>query len=442
MRGVVNTEGMDCKFAQTLGLAIGSFMKGCVVVGTDARTSNQMLKSACISGITATGCDVIDCGIVPTPALQYAVRIRGASGGVMITASHNPPEFNGIKCIDPDGTEMSRPNEETIERLYHSGDFSLASWNEIGTVRHDSRAVDDYVEGIVSRIDVEAIRDANLRVALDCGNGAGSIAGPLLLERLRIRYVTLNANPDGTFPGHNSEPIPENTKDLVDLVRDGGFDFGVIQDGDADRAIFVDDRGAYQYGDRSLALGAYFACKETPGALVVTTVGSSKCVEDAVKANSGRIMYTRVGSPVVARAMIEHGGVFGGEENGGLIFSEFQYCRDAGMALAKMAEIVARHGSMSSLLAKIPSYAQYKTKTACPDDQKERIMKQLAEDAKGGRVDTTDGVKVFFDDGWVLVRPSGTEPLFRVFTEASDPERAKGIAEDYIEKVRALVQSG
>jgi phosphomannomutase/phosphoglucomutase len=439
VRGIVNSPEMDPVFALRLGLAIGSFMRGTVLIGTDARTSNEMLKSACAAGMMASGCDVRDCGTVPTPALQYAVRLRKAAGGVMITASHNPPEFNGIKCIDPDGTEMSRENEESIERLFQTQEFELAKWTNMGSMEPDARTIDDYIDGIVARVDLDAIREADLRIALDCGNGAGSVASPRLLERLGVRYVTLNANPDGTFPGHNSEPVPENSKDLVDLVRSGGFDFGVIQDGDADRAIFVDDTGAYQYGDRSLALGAYFACQEDPGGLVVTTVGSSKCVEDAVRANGGRIMYTRVGSPVVARAMIENGAVFGGEENGGLIFSGFQYCRDAGMAMARMVEIVAKHGSMSSLLAKIPSYAQYKAKTACPDDQKQIVMRQLAADAEGDRVDTTDGVKVFFEDGWVLVRPSGTEPLFRVFTEAKDAEKAELIAQDYIEKVRALV---
>jgi phosphomannomutase/phosphoglucomutase len=439
VRGVVNSPDMDPRFALRLGLSIGSLMKGTVLVGTDARTSNEMLKSACASGIMASGCNVVDCGTVPTPTLQYAVKTRGVAGGVMITASHNPPEFNGIKCIDPDGTEMSRANEESIERRFHTEDFALASWANIGTMVADTTVIDGYIEGIVSLVDVDAIRRADLRIALDCGNGAGSMASPRLLERLGVRYVTLNANPDGAFPGHNSEPVPENSKDLIDLVRSGGFDFGVVQDGDADRAIFVDDTGTYQYGDRSLALGAYFACRENPGGLVVTTVGSSRCVEDAVATNGGRIMYTKVGSPVVARAMIENDSVFGGEENGGLIFPEFQFCRDAGMAVAKMIEIVAKHGRMSTLLAGIPSYSQYKAKTRCPEEKKRHVMEQLAADAKGGRVDTTDGVKVFFDDGWVLVRPSGTEPLFRVFTEAKDPAKAKRMAEEYIDKVKALV---
>ena len=440
VRGVVNTPQMDCDFALRLGMAIGSFMKGTVMIATDARTSKEMLKSACSAGLMAVGCDVLDLGMVPTPTIQYAVKTNGVSGGVMITASHNPPEFNGIKCIDPDGTEMSRRNEEAIERIFHQGQFRRADWASVGKVRTHTTAADDYIAGICSKVDAGAIKASKLRIAVDCGNGAGAFVTPKLLDRLGVKYVTLNADPNGAFPGHNSEPVPENTKDLIELVKSGGFDFGVIHDGDADRTIFVDDRGRYMYGDRSLALVAYYKTLENKGGLVVTSVGSSMCVEDAVRMAGGSVIYTMVGSPIVARVMMEKGGIFGGEENGGLIFSEFQYCRDGAMSVAKVLEIVAKNGRLSGLLDRIPSYAQHKTKTRCPDDQKEGVMAELARQAKGAKVDTTDGVKLFLKDGWVLVRPSGTEPIFRVFTEAKTPERAQALAEEYIGKVKKLVR--
>lgn len=440
VRGVVNTEGMDCEFAIRLGLAIGTYMKGTVMIGTDARTSNDMLRSACSAGLMASGCEVLDCGIVPTPALQYAVKRNGAAGGVMITASHNPPEFNGIKCIDPDGTEMARSNEEKIEELFHAGDFSRAEWSDIGRTRQYTTAVQEYIDAIVSLVDTDAIRKAKLRVAVDCSNGAASFVTPRLLERLGVRYVTLNADPNGAFPGHNSEPTPDNTRDIVELVRAGGFDFGFVHDGDADRTIFVDDRGRYMYGDRSLALVAHYACLDRKGGLVVTSVGSSMCVEDAVRLAGGKVEYTMVGSPIVARAMIQKGAVFGGEENGGLIFPELQYCRDGAMSGAKVLEIVAKHGRLSDLLDRIPSYSQYKTKTRCPDEKKQRVMERLAAGAKGDRVDTTDGVKIFSGKSWVLVRPSGTEPIFRVFSEAPTMQEAEDIAESYKKRVEELVR--
>jgi phosphomannomutase/phosphoglucomutase len=439
VRGVVNTPQMDCAFALGLGMAMGTFMKGKVMIATDARTSNEMLKSACSSGLMAVGCDVIDCGLVPTPTLQYAVKTGKAAGGVVITASHNPPEFNGIKAIDRDGTEMARENEERVERIFHEMTFERSDWRKVGQLTSNTAASDRYIDGIMSRIDVPAIRRAKLRIAVDCGNGASSLVTPKLLERLGTRYVTLNADPNGAFPGHNSEPVPENSRDLIEMVKAGGFDFGLIHDGDGDRTIFVDENGRYLHGDRSLAIVANYICAQKPDGLVVTNVASSMCIEDAVKMAGGRVLYTRVGSPTIARAMIEHNGIFGGEENGGLIFADFQYCRDGAMAAAKMLEIVAREGKLSALNDRIPSYCQCKKKTGCPDEKKERVMNGLAKQAEGNKVDTTDGVKIFFEDGWVIVRPSGTEPVFRIFSESKTTERAEELADEYRKKVERLV---
>ena len=437
---MVNSGQMDCQFALRLGLAIGTFMGGQVMLGTDARTSNEMLKSACAAGLMATGCEVLDCGIVPTPTLQYAVKVNKAAGGVVITASHNPPEFNGIKCIYKDGTEMSRENEEAIEKIYHGQQFSRAEWAKVGRIRPHATAIDRYVGGILAKVDVAAIRRARLRVAADCSNGAGGLVIPKLLERLGVRYVTLNADPNGAFPGHNSEPTPDNSKDLVELVKSGGFDLGFVQDGDADRTIFVDETGRYLYGDRSLAIVAKYLCSQRKGRRVVTTVGSSMAVEDAVKSSGGTITYTRVGSPVVAREMMEQGGIFGGEENGGLIFADFQYCRDGAMAVARMLEIVALKGRLSKVNDDIPQYYQFKRKTPCPEAKKEAVMERLAKIAKGSRIDRTDGVKIFVKDGWVLVRPSGTEPLFRVFSESKTSEKAEGLADEYVRFVQKLIR--
>ncbi len=441
VRGVVNSSEMDVQFALRLGQAMGTYMHGMVMVGTDARTSNEMLKSACVSGLMATGCQVMDCGVLPTPTLQYAVKVHKASGGVVITASHNPPEFNGIKCISKDGTESSREEEEIIEKIYHYQEFARADWTKVGRAVQFTTAIDRYIVGILQKVDARAIRRRNLRVAVDCSNGAASFVTPRLLERLGVRYVTLNADANGAFPGHNSEPTPENSQELVDLVRSGGFDFGCIHDGDADRTIFVDDTGRYLYGDRSLAIIANYICSQKKGRKVVTTVGSSKAVEDAVKMAGGSITFTRVGSPVVAREMMERGGVFGGEENGGLIFADFQFCRDGAMSLAKMLEIVSEKGKLSGLNDRIPRYFQVKKKATCPDDKKQSVLERIASMERSKRVDRTDGVKVFFEDGWVLVRPSGTEPIFRVFSEAKSEEKAQSIANKYVGLVQQLVKA-
>jgi phosphomannomutase/phosphoglucomutase len=440
VRGVVNSPQMDCTFALRLGMAMGTFMKGKVMIATDARTSNEMLKSACASGLMAVGCQVADCGVLPTPALQYAVKTGRTAGGVVITASHNPPEFNGIKAIDKDGTEMARENEERIERIFHESAFERSDWRMVGQIVANTTASDRYMGGIISKVDVPAIRRANLRIAVDCGNGASSLVTPKLLERLGVRYVTLNADLNGAFPGHDSEPVPENAKDLIELVKAGGFDFGLMHDGDGDRTIFVDENGRYLYGDRSLAIVANYICSQKRDRLVVTNVASSMCIEDAVRMAGGRVLYTKVGSPTIARAMMEHGGIFGGEENGGLIFADFQYCRDGAMAAAKMLEIVAKAGRLSALNDRIPAYCQCKKKTGCPDEKKERVMERLARGAEGKRVDTTDGIKILFDDGWVIVRASGTEQIFRIFSESKTAERAEELADEYRKKVEKLVK--
>lgn len=442
VRGVVGSKEMDSQFAIRLGLAIGTYMRGTVMIGTDARTSNDMLRSACASGLMASGCQVFDCGVVPTPTLQYAVKTykEKAAGGVVITASHNPPEFNGIKCIHSDGTEMSREQEEAIEAIYHAGSFARADWTRIGRTVPLTTAIERYIGGIMPKVDVMAIRRANLRIALDCGNGAGALVTPKLLERLGVKYVTLNADPNGAFPGHDSEPTPENTEDLTKLVKSGGFDFGVVHDGDADRSIFVDENGRYLYGDRSLAIVAKYVCSQRQGRTVVTTVGSSMAVEDAVKSEGGRVIYTMVGSPVVARVMVREGGAFGGEENGGLIFPEFQYCRDGAFAVAKILEIASNLGRLSKVNDAIPQYSQFKTKVGCPESKKIQVMNGILRSAKSDRIDTTDGVKVYYDDGWVLVRPSGTEPIVRIFTESRAPERAKDLADSSKRLVEKLVK--
>lgn len=416
VRGIVNEE-MTPEFAMELGKAIGRFMGGKVAIATDTRTSGEMIKSAVSAGLMAVGVDVLDLGVAPTPALQYLVKNNTIGGGVMITASHNPPEFNGIKCVDPDGTEMHRSNEERIESIYFSKEAGCSPWDRVGDMRPVSGAVESYVKAVVALVDRLAIKDSGLEVVLDCANGAASASGPMLMNALGVRAVTLNANPQGNFPGHPSEPTEDHLRDLISLVRETGAAMGIAHDGDADRTIFVDEKGNYVFGDKSLAVISRHMVREN-GGTVVTPVSTSSCVEDVVKAAGGDVVYTKVGSPIVARKMMEIGAVFGGEENGGLIFPEHQYCRDGAMTAAKMLEVVAKEGDLSSLIATVPEYHLDKRKIVCPNARKEGLLEQVAEHFSDQRVDTTDGVKIIFDDGWTLIRPSGTEPIFRIFSES------------------------
>ena len=437
VRGVVN-EDMNIRLAMELGQAIGEYMGGEVAIGTDTRTSAQMIKSAVSSGLMASGADVIDLGIVPTPALQYFIKTSETRGGVMITASHNPPEFNGIKCVDADGTEMPREKEELIEDLYFEKRFRHRDWREVGSIIPSADAIEQYSSAILSLVEVDSIRNANLSVVLDCANGAGSLCTPNLLEAMGVRAVTLNCNPQGTFPGHPSEPTPDHLGDLISLVRETDADLGIAQDGDADRAIFVDEKGNYLYGDKSLSIVAMTVVREKKGT-VVTPVSSSSCVEDVVRKEGGEVVFTKVGAPIVARKMIEIGATFGGEENGGLIFPEHQYCRDAAMTTAKMLEIIATQGPLSELVKQVPVYHLDKRKVKCPNELKQQILETMTTMESDRRVDETDGLKIYFDDGWTLVRPSGTEPIVRIYSEDKTEESARDRGENYERLVRDLI---
>jgi phosphomannomutase/phosphoglucomutase len=448
IRGVVNKD-MNCDLALGIGKAWGTLIrrtipKPKVTIGTDARLSNDMLKNAISAGLLATGCNVTDVGVVPTPTLQYTVREKGYDSGVMITASHNPPYFNGIKGVAADGTEFTKDVEDEIEKIYFEKKFLLSDWKNVGKVSFWNGSIDLYINGILNAVDVDLIKSKNFHVVLDCGNGAGSLVAPKLLKKLDCKTTYLFCEPDGTFPGHNSEPLPENLTVLIKKVPEVKADIGVAQDGDADRAIFIDEKGTYIWGDKTLALGAKYATKEK-GGIAVTPVTTSSCFDDVVLKNNGNVIHTAVGSPIVARVMIKEKAVFGGEENGGLIFPEMQYCRDSAMSIAKILEIMAKENkSLSELIDEIPKYEVYKTKMSCPDDKKETVMKTLAKQTKKDKnvkqVDETDGVKLYLKEGWVLMRPSGTEPIFRVYAESKDKTKAEEIALTYKKITEDLIK--
>lgn len=438
IREVVGS-GMDVRLALEIGMSIGTVIQGRIVIGTDPRSSSQMLKEAVISGLLATGNDVTDIGLAPTPSVQYAVAKSDAAGGVMITASHNPPEFNGIKVIDSDGTELHFSKELEIERIYFERAQKFASWDSPGFLSDDLEANGKYIDGIKALLDHGAIAAAGLKVVVDCANGSGSEVTPNLLSDLGVNVVTLNAHPHGSFPGHPSEPTPENLASLMKMVRSVKADFGVAHDGDADRTVFVDDHGRYIMGDKSFALLAGYAVSKYPGSSVVSTVATSDVVSDMVVRNGGTVVQTRVGSPVVARKMKEIGAIFGGEENGGLIFAKHQYCRDGAMTAGLMVELVAAKGSLSSLLEGVPTYYQVKLKTACPNELKRGVTARLVELLSDKKLDLTDGVKVYDGADWVLIRQSGTEPIFRVFSQASTKEKAESLANEYMEILKGLI---
>ncbi len=437
IRGIVGQD-MTADLALRVGRAIGTFFgAGSVALARDTRVSGPMLARAVASGLMSAGCDVIDLGIVPTPCAQYFVaKAAHLKGAVVVTASHNPREFNGIKAIDSLGMEMGREDEEAIESVFFEARYHVAPWSEVGAVRIDDSAGHRYLEDIRSRVDVEAIRKRAFTVVVDPGNGAGCLVTPYLLQSLGCRVLSLNGQPDGAFPGRMPEPILEHLGDLMRIVPEAHADLGVAHDGDADRAIFVDESGAFLHGDKSLALLARAVIRER-GGTVVTPVSTSSLIDDVVRQAGGKVVRTRVGSPIVARTMFDTGAAFGGEENGGVIFPDHQFCRDGAMAVAKMLELLARATeSLSGLAAGLPQYHIAKANVPVPAAQREAVLKHLIGLVKGRDIDTTDGVKIRESDGAVLVRPSGTEPVFRVYAEGKTAERAAALAAEGVGLVK------
>ena len=254
IRGIVNQD-ITPEFALKIGASIGTFFNGGnLIVGRDGRSSGPMLMNAIISGITSAGVGVIDIGLAPTPAVQYGVRRTDTCGAVVITASHNPPEFNGIKVVGDDGIELPRKDEEVIEEIYFNETYKRTSWNELGSIQKDESLLDIFIEGVVEKANGDIIKEANLKVVVDPGNGVGALVTPYLLRELGCDVITINAQVDGNFPGRKPEPTPKNLMDLAKTVKALGADLGVAHDGDADRVIFVDENGVIHWGDVSFAL--------------------------------------------------------------------------------------------------------------------------------------------------------------------------------------------
>lgn len=439
IRGIAN-EYMSCELALRIGRSVGAVLGRRIAVATDTRISSDMIKSALVSGLMSVGAEVLDLGMVPTPALQHFIKIRPEiTGGVMITASHNPPEFNGIKCISGDGTECTPEEEMKIEELYESG-VECVGWREVGSVTRIDGVGDEYVNAIVSKVDVDLIRRSELTVCVDCANGASVNTTPALMRKLGVRAITLNGNPQGEFPGHPSEPTEDNLSALKRMVVDTGADLGVAHDGDADRCVFVTGDGRYVSGDASLALLSRYILDRNGGGRIVVTVATSSLVEEVSASSGGTVQYTAVGSPIVARAMRAEGGLFGGEENGGLIFADHQYCRDGAMGAAMMLECIARGGALSSQIDSLPTYHTVKTAIACPDDLKHKLIESVSKAHSDERCNLTDGLRIDYHDGWVLMRPSGTEPKFRIYSESKDPETAVRRSEEFVSEAERILK--
>ena len=438
VRGIVGRD-LTPELVLSIGEAFGTMRKGRIAVGRDTRTSGETLINAIKSGLLAVGCDVTDCGILPTPALQYLVKEQ-FDGGVMITASHNPPEYNGVKIIESDGTEMG--DEETIklEQRIFDHSYSTNSWEHVGQETIAPHLIKDYITAIANFFPDKPGK--GITVVVDPGSGPACSTTPQILTRLGCRVLTINGIMDGTFPGRLPEPSPDGLKGLAALVVSSGAAFGIAHDGDADRAVFIDENGQFVEENQEFALVADHICRQKKG-VIVTPVSTSQVVEIVAKKNNSTVTYTPVGSIYVARTMrslIEKGGhvIFGGEGNGGLIFPDHQFCRDGGMTAAMMVAILASRGQkLSLLLEQLPRRYMIKDKISAVGGAE--ILKALKSAYSHGFIDEMDGVKIFQGNSWALVRASGTEPLIRIIIDAEDEEQGRELRDELKETIQKVI---
>jgi len=433
VRGVVNKE-LTLELVLELSQAIGTFFKaGKMIVGSDGRTSSPAFRNLAISGLASVGCKVYDIGQAPTPMIDFLTPAWKADGGIAVTASHNPPEYNGIKTIASDGIETDRDEELEIEKIYFNRSWRRAEWDHVGDIVQANAGLREYLNSIKRQVETERIGSRGMKVVVDPGNGISALTTPVLLSELGCKVLTINANIDGSFPSRPSEPRPETITSLANSVLSSGADFGVALDGDGDRAIFADETGKPHWGDRTFALVVDDYLSAKPGSTIVTPVSSSRAIKEIAEARSGKIVWTRVGSVDVSHKMIEIGAELGGEENGGIFYAPHIAVRDGSMASALIADILAKtREPLSKLLSSLPSYELIKERVHCPNHLKGQVLEELRDRTSKYNPETIDGVKILFeDDTSLLLRPSGTEPIFRIMAEARTVRTARDLADQY-----------
>jgi phosphoglucosamine mutase len=414
IRALFNKDLVDLAFR--VGLVVGK-KYGNIVIGTDTRTSRDVLKHAVISGLLASGAACRDAGVTPTPTLAYAARDFDA--GVMITASHNPPEYNGIKLLNPDGSSFTCSQQEKIEEAIVDSSLDTASWEDVRLCGLYEGAVEKHIDFILAHFPDKL----KLKVVVDAGCGAASEVTPPMFVRLGSEVISLNCIPDGFFP-RGIEPTATNLEELCRKVKETGADLGIAHDGDADRMMAVDDRGEFIPGDKLLAIFAHaLGVKD-----LVTTLDTSMAVEEM----GSRVRRTVIGDTAVSEEL-RNGGEFGGETSGSWIFPEISLCPDGIYAAARLAAIAAEQ-KLSELVDSVPSYPLLRGSTASNGVDMSHLELRLNA-LKPLSVSNTDGIKLSFSDGWLLIRPSGTEPKIRITTEAKTDAIARKLYDSCLQAI-------
>ena len=427
VRGVVGeslTPQLASKFAQAFGTYLG---KGSVIVGQDSRQSGTMVKKAVLSGLLSVGCKPVEIGICPIPSIQVLTSQAKTIGAIAVTASHNPKEWNGLKFLDKEGLFLNYHQVEEFLDIYHQGEYSLVDVDKYKIPEFETDPTGPHLKKLLSYFNVNLIREKQLKVALDCANGAGAVLAPEYLKALGCELVLLNCVPDGAF-AHHPEPLPENIAELCRTVVENRADVGFVQDADADRLAVVNEKGEPLGEELTLALSARYVLSQKPGPVVIN-LSTSRAIDDIAGEFDVPVIRTMIGEINVVERILseEEKPAIGGVGNGGVILPEIHPCRDSFTAMGLILEAMAKSGkAVSKLQEEIPRYTMIKDKIEGTQEQAYRMIRLLKKKyADKGDVLLLDGLKIMFEDHWVHIRPSNTEPIIRLIVEA----KSKGTAE-------------
>lgn len=438
IRGVFGKDlSLDFLVDITRSLA-AYYKKGPILIGRDGRNSNNIMLNIVTAVLNSDGLDTVDAGILPTPCLQYATKKNQYEGGIMITASHNPPEYNGLKPIASDGVELPRQDETVVENIFANKRFITSEI--LGRTFKEEMVIDRYTDDVLALVNVDKIKKRKFKVTMDLGNGVQALVAPLIAKKLGCEIVTVNGTVDGNFPGRGSEPTPSNLSLMSSVATETESDIGAAYDGDGDRSIFCDDKGIVHWGDKTgTLLAKYLITTKHPKAKIVCPINTTHILTKIAQENGSEIIHTKVGSVEVSREMVKQDAIIGMEENGGFMYGVLNQVRDGALTTALMLDLMAsEEKSLSGILSDLPKVYQYKSKFQCAEmGLIQNVIDSVKNHGSPMKIETLDGVKIWFDkESWLMLRPSGTEPLIRMYGESTDELLINSKANEYTRLVK------
>lgn len=442
VRGVVGvsfTPQLAATFAQAFGTFVGP---GPVLVGRDTRPTGAMIEQAVIAGLQSVGCAPILAGIAPTPSLLMMTPVIGARGGIAITASHNPADWNALKFIGPDGLFISEARAQELFDIYHQQDFPLVAENEIRRTKIEPYPTEDHFKRVLRYVDAKRIRRRKLKVAIDCCNGVGALYSPFLIgTALGCEIFPVFDTPSGLFE-REPEPLPQHLGVLSRVVVENGCDIGFAQDPDGDRLAIVNEKGEPIGEDMTLALAVWQVLEAHGAGPVCVNVPTSRAVDVVATKFGCPVVRTRIGEINVAEAMLKHQAVVGGENIGGVMISQIHPCRDSFSGMAVILEMLAsKSQTVSELVGSLPHFVIARGKVPIRSEQAPPILRQIRHAHDPARINQLDGLFIDLDEGWVHVRRSNTESVMRVTAEAKGPEAARALVDRYAKMIRDQIGS-